>query len=402
MSKTQLAGMSLRARDASRGIRVGRSMVAAVMMALVVTWAAPASAQQAKCLAGKTKCMASLAAGLLKCDETAETPGKTADPTCKPTVEGKFDGGADVANGCFGKLENKKGSDCSPGDNTTAAENAVDSCVTGFVADIDPSATQSKCLVGKKKCVAKLLGSLLKCEATAQTPGKSTETSACDTKATDKYTGGMDQTKGCFAKLEAKDPTGCAPLNNSDTLETDAVNCRTALVALEHNTTTTTTTTTSSTTTTTCPAAPLAIMGALPSTPGRFNFAGLGVDGATLACSDAFACTHACTLEELETVPKSELAGLKDTTNMAVTSFWAIDSSAPDLEQCVDDAMGGSGKVWEYGTAHTPSRGEKVDLNTDGSLGGLDATPPPNAKPDAAHMMLQCNISGNAWVGCCR
>jgi hypothetical protein len=52
MSKTQLAGMSLRALDASRGIRVGRSMGAAVMMALVATWTTPASAQQAKCLAG--------------------------------------------------------------------------------------------------------------------------------------------------------------------------------------------------------------------------------------------------------------------------------------------------------------------------------------------------------------
>ena len=367
-------------------------MPAAVMIALVATWAVPASAQQAKCLAGKTKCMASLAAGLLKCDETAETPGKTADPTCKPTVEGKFDGGADVANGCFGKLENKKGSDCSPGDNTTAAENAVDSCVTGFVADIDPSATQSKCLVGKKKCVAKLLGSLLKCEATAQTPGKSTETSACDTKATDKYTGGMDQTKGCFAKLEAKDPTGCAPTGNSDTLKTDAINCRTALVALELSTTTTTTTTTTSTTTTTCPAGlPLAIEGALPKTPGRFNFNGqLGVPSADAACTAAFTCTHACTYQELQALAQTNgpLKGLQDTTAMTVAAFWAIDSTAPPLQQCIDDTMGGSGLNWEYGTAHTPSRGELVALNADGTLGPLQ--------------MGQFCILSSGWVGCCQ
>jgi hypothetical protein len=165
-------------------------------------------------------------------------------------------------------------------------------------------------------------------------------------------------------------------------------------------TTTTTTTSTSSTTTTTCPAAaPPLVRGSLTSTVGKFNYnAQLGLPGANAACAAAFACTRACTLEELKSAPKSELMGLKDTSNMTVTSFWAIDPSAPDLQQCVDDAVGGSGKVWEYGTAHTPSRGEKVDLNPDGTLGGLDAS----GKLDATHMGLQCNFSGNAWVACCR
>jgi len=73
---------------------VGRSLVAAVMMALVVTWAAPGPAQQAKCLAGKTKCVSTKAGGLLKCDETAKTPGKPTDTTaCVAKVTGKFDGG---------------------------------------------------------------------------------------------------------------------------------------------------------------------------------------------------------------------------------------------------------------------------------------------------------------------
>ena len=80
MSQTQLAGRSVRALDASRGSRVARSMPAAVMIALVVTWAVPASAQQAKCLAGKTKCVSTKAGGLLKCDETAETPGSRPTP----------------------------------------------------------------------------------------------------------------------------------------------------------------------------------------------------------------------------------------------------------------------------------------------------------------------------------
>ena len=68
MSKTQLAGIPVRALGASRGGRVGRSIIAAVMLALVATSAAPASAQQSKCLAGKTKCMSSKAGGLLKCE----------------------------------------------------------------------------------------------------------------------------------------------------------------------------------------------------------------------------------------------------------------------------------------------------------------------------------------------
>jgi hypothetical protein len=157
-------------------------------------------------------------------------------------------------------------------------------------------------------------------------------------------------------------------------------------------TNTTTTTTTTSTTTTTCPPpTPPIVRGSLTATPGRFNYAGqLGLDGANLACASAFACTHACTLMELQSAGTAELMGLKDTANMAVTSFWAIDPSADPLQQCNDDAAGGSGKNWQYGTAHTSSRGQKIDLNADGTLG------------TTVQMSLQCNFSGNAWVGCYR
>jgi hypothetical protein len=380
MSKTQLAGIPVRALDASTGGRVARSIMAAVMVALAVTWAAPASAQQAKCLAGKTKCMASKAAGLLKCHEADETPGKTADPTCEMKVEDKFNGGGDPTKSCFGKLENKKGSDCSPGDNTTAAENAVDSCVGAFVAVIDPSGnTQSKCLVGKKKCVAKLLGSLLKCQATAQTPGKPTATGDCETKATDKYTGGMDPTKGCFAKLEAKDPTGCAPTGNSGPLLADVTKCVANLVALE----------------TATPPGGTVLKGALAPTPGRFNYNGaIGLPGALAACQSTFgASTHVCTLADLQNAQAAgDLVGLRDTTNALVTSFWAIDSSEPALRQCNDDAqVTGSGLNWEYGTAHTPSRGDKIPLdNAHGMLGALQPSE-------------QCALLGTpATVACCQ
>ena len=43
---------------------------------------------------------------------------------------------------------------------------------------------------------------------------------------------------------------------------------------------------------------------------------------------------------------------------------------------------------WEYATAHTASRGQKVALNNGtGALGALQSS-------------LQCNFS-TAWVGCC-
>ena len=75
---------------------------------------------------------------------------------------------------------------------------------------------------------------------------------------------------------------------------------------------------------------------------------------------------------------------------MTVTAFWAIDSSQPPLQQCEDDAAGGSLLNWEYATAHTDSRGEKVALNPDGTLGPLQ-------------MGQFCSIGGTpAWVGCCQ
>jgi hypothetical protein len=79
-----------------------------------------------------------------------------------------------------------------------------------------------------------------------------------------------------------------------------------------------------------------------------------------------------------------------DTASMMVTSFWAIDSSQPGIQQCIDDVAGGSGLNWEYATAHTASRGQRVALNnTAGTLGPLESS-------------VQCNLSGNSSVGCCR
>ena len=131
--------------------------------------------------------------------------------------------------------------------------------------------------------------------------------------------------------------------------------------------------------------------GALPATVGRFNFnAQLGLPGANAACNTNFACSQACTRQQLQAAPTSELAGLKDINTTTVTSFWAIDSTAPILQQCNDDAVGGSGLNWEYGTAHTASRGQQMTLNNStGVLGPVVGG-------------IQCNIAGTSWVGCCQ
>jgi len=151
------------------------------------------------------------------------------------------------------------------------------------------------------------------------------------------------------------------------------------------------------TTTTTAPCGPptgMVVKGSLIATPGRFNYnLTLGLPGANSACNTNFSGSHACTLADLQSAPASDLACLKDTAGMPVTSFWAIASDAattPSLQQCEDDVAGGSGLNWEYATAHTASRGQKVSLdNTMGALGAVQSS-------------VQCNISGNAWVGCCQ
>jgi len=145
------------------------------------------------------------------------------------------------------------------------------------------------------------------------------------------------------------------------------------------------------TTTTTLPGNTV-LQGALAATAGRFNYnLTLGLPGANAACGTSFPGTHVCTFAELQNAATAgDLVGLTDTTGAMVTSFWAIDSSQPALQQCNDDVTGGSGLNWEYATAHTASRGQRVDLdNAAGTLGGLQSG-------------VQCNIAGKSAVGCCR
>jgi hypothetical protein len=400
MSKRRFESASEVVHGRGRHAGAARAVVAALLTTAMLVGASPALAQQAKCLAGKTKCAAKKATGLLKCHTLAETPGKPPLPNssgCVDKVVAKFDGGPDPTKGCFEKLENKPGNDCITQDDTAAAEGVIDSCVAAFVEDIDPAPlSQSKCGAGKKKCVSKYLKSLFKCHQLAQTPGKSTDPNfgGCIDKAVAKYTGGPDPTKGCFAKLENASPNDCLPpTGNSSTLRTAVDDCFDDLLAVETNTTTTSSTTLASTTsTTTMPSNGIVLKGALNPTPGRFNYnATLGLPGANAACNTHFSGTHACSYAELQNAEAAgDLVGLKDINNNTVTSFWAIDNAAAPLQQCQDDAFGGSFQNWEYGTAHTASRGSKVGLtNGTGTLGSLTTN-------------LQCNLSGSSWVGCCQ
>jgi hypothetical protein len=173
--------------------------------------------------------------------------------------------------------------------------------------------------------------------------------------------------KGCAAAPCDSEPSVCDPLA------------------------TTTTTTTTSTTTTTCPPSMHTILkGSLTATPGRFNYnATVGLPGANAACTSNFPGSHPCTYSELQSAAAAcDLIGLQDTSATTVTSFWAIDPMAAPLQQCNDDVT--SHLNWEYATAHTASRGQKVTLNNGtGALGPLETG-------------VQCNISGSNWVGCCQ
>jgi hypothetical protein len=344
-----------------------RSVVTVLVTTVALMASGPAAAQQAKCMAGKTKCMAKLGTGLIKCEQLAETPGKVPDPNaggCVTKAETKFNGGIEPPKGCFEKLENKTGNDCLTTDDTGAAQGAVGSCVSSFVEAIDPAPLdQTKCGAGKKKCVAKFYKGVLKCHQLAQTPGKPNDPNAggCLDKARAKFDGGLEPTKGCFEKLENKVPNDCQIFDDTESLQALVESCADDLAELI----------------TPPPPGGVELQGALTATPGRFNYnLTVGLPGANAACNSKLQIAEAA----------GDLVGLQDTASMTVTSFWAIDNSQPPLQQCQDDVS--SFLNWEYATAHTPSRGQKVTLNNGtGTLGVLQSS-------------LQCNFS-TAWVGCC-
>ncbi len=84
-------------------------------------------------------------------------------------------------------------------------------------------ATLNACSAAKKKCVAKKAAALLKCHAKNEKPPGLTPAAfaTCVQKAHDKFDGGTNPQKGCFAKAEAKfGPGGCLTINDTAALET--------------------------------------------------------------------------------------------------------------------------------------------------------------------------------------
>src|SRR5262245_43233112 len=235
-----------------------RSIVTGLLASLILATGVPASPQQATCLAGKTKCMSEKGTGVLRCEQLAGTPGKPANPNandCVTKVIARFDGGVEPAKGCFEKLENRNPNDCITFDDSGSAETAVDSCVASLVGAIDPPPLdRTRCGAGKKKCVSKYLKGLLRCHQLAQTPGRPNDPNAnsCGTRAETKYDGGPEPAKGCFEKLENRNPNDCQSLDDSATLAGLVQTCVTNLVGVVTNTmpsTTTSSTMASSTTT---------------------------------------------------------------------------------------------------------------------------------------------------------
>jgi len=94
--------------------------------------------------------------------------------------------------------------------------------VTAGATDV-AAGPQSVCLAGKTKCVRKKADALLKCEKKAETAGRPADP-ACIDKASARFDGGSDPTKGCFEKLEHMLPD-CITLGDTGSVETLVDTC---------------------------------------------------------------------------------------------------------------------------------------------------------------------------------
>jgi hypothetical protein len=99
------------------------------------------------------------------------------------------------------------------------------SCVMGATelcnidCDADPATGPNSCSGGKSLCLAKKVKGLLGCYRKAESSGVAVD-AACVQKVEDKFDGGSDPAKGCFAKLEAKQnpekPASVCPVDSDD------------------------------------------------------------------------------------------------------------------------------------------------------------------------------------------
>jgi len=106
--------------------------------------------------------------------------------------------------------------------------------IAAVVIPTRPGWAASSCDAGKVKCVAKRIGCLMKVDANALKTGQAPD-AAKRQKCYDKFDGGAEPAKGCFAKLEnkqdfSKPQTLCTTADDATAVAAQADALRTALV----------------------------------------------------------------------------------------------------------------------------------------------------------------------------
>jgi len=196
------------------------TLVAAVVV--VVLTARPAAAQPNTCIAAKLACTDAFTSAVFKCYAKifqAGFGGANQDKAedCVRKARSKFGTALSNKVQCWDKVEAKEKAEkpatvCPAG---ISDEFDVDDLVEDFTIDIaanevapsGPSGLGNSCSAGKVKCVGAFFKQLFKCEIQAHKAGVPAD-EACIAKAISKFSGGSDQSKGCFAKLEAKQKLG--------------------------------------------------------------------------------------------------------------------------------------------------------------------------------------------------
>src|SRR5262245_10323117 len=114
---------------------IGYGLMILVTASVCIATAAP----QSRCLARKTGCAWKKADALLKCEQKAETPGRSPDPNaggCIDKARLKFDGGSDPASGCVWRAFVAHPAGCITTEDGPALETLIDGCVSQIVAAI--------------------------------------------------------------------------------------------------------------------------------------------------------------------------------------------------------------------------------------------------------------------------
>lgn len=201
--------------DCGRGSAGFVAAVLTVAALALAPWTAAAQTPNT-CASGKIKCTNAFAATAFKCVGAVYKKAPSAESfdkaeECVRKARRKF--GTAVSNkpGCFEKLDAKQDvtkpeTVCPMGGD----EYELDDIVKDFtedmqeeVAPVGVSPVGSSCDAGKFKCVGAFFKKVLGCHEKAHKKGLAVDPE-CVAKAVVKFSGGGDPTKGCFAKLEAK------------------------------------------------------------------------------------------------------------------------------------------------------------------------------------------------------